>query len=53
METKTEKTVYLDCPAAGAVSPEVLEEMLPYLWEAYGNPRSLHSWGDEAGEVRL
>ena len=30
---------------------EVLEAMLPYLKEAYGNPQSLHLWGDEAREA--
>jgi cysteine desulfurase len=31
--------------------PEVLEAMLPYLRDAYGNPQSLHDWGDEAREA--
>ena len=51
METKTERRVYLDYAATTPVLPEVLEAMLPYLREAYGNPQSLHSWGDEAREA--
>ncbi|MDP6494891.1 MAG: cysteine desulfurase family protein, partial [Dehalococcoidia bacterium] len=27
--------------------PEVVDAMLPYLKDCYGNPSSLHSWGDE------
>ncbi|OIP25747.1 MAG: cysteine desulfurase NifS [Dehalococcoidia bacterium CG2_30_46_9] len=50
MERKTERRVYLDHAATTPVLPEVLETMLPYLREVYGNPQSLHSWGDEARE---
>ena len=31
--------------------PEVLETMLPYFRDTYGNPQSLHDWGDEARET--
>ena len=37
--------VYLDNNATTAVAPEVLEAMLPYLKEAYGNPSSMHDFG--------
>ena len=36
------KTVYLDNNATTAVAPEVVEEMLPYLREYYGNPSSMY-----------
>jgi cysteine desulfurase len=39
------KTIYLDNNATTAISPEVLNEMLPYLKELYGNPSSIHSFG--------
>jgi cysteine sulfinate desulfinase/cysteine desulfurase-like protein len=39
------KTIYLDNNAMTAISPEVLNEMLPYLKEFYGNPSSIHSFG--------
>ncbi|MFC1963083.1 cysteine desulfurase family protein [Chloroflexota bacterium] len=39
--------IYLDNAATTRMLPEVLESMLPYLKEVYGNPSSLHSWGDE------
>jgi cysteine desulfurase len=45
------RKVYLDYAATTPLLPEVLESMLPYLKEAYGNPQSLHGWGDEAREA--
>jgi cysteine desulfurase len=42
------KRVYLDHIAATPLDPRVLEAMLPYLGEKYGNPQSLHSDGQEA-----
>jgi len=40
--------VYMDYTAGMPVDPRVLEAMLPYLSQQYGNPSSLHSWGNEA-----
>ncbi|MEE8470780.1 MAG: aminotransferase class V-fold PLP-dependent enzyme [Dehalococcoidia bacterium] len=45
------KKAYLDNAASTPILPEVLEDMLPYLREAYGNPQALHEWGDEAREA--
>ena len=45
------KKVYLDNVASTSILPEVLEEMLPYIKDAYGNPQSLHEWGDAAREA--
>lgn len=47
-EVRAMKRVYLDNAATTRMLPEVLEAMLPYLKEHYGNPSSLHQWGDEA-----
>ncbi len=48
------KTVYLDNNATTAVAPEVLEAMLPYFSELYGNPSSMHTFGGQVGQkVRL
>ncbi len=45
------RRVYLDNTASTPVLPEVLEAMLPYLKETYGNPQSIHDWGDPAREA--
>jgi len=43
------KTIYVDNNATTRVAPEVLEEMLPYFSELYGNPSSMHRFGGEVG----
>ena len=40
-------TIYFDNNATTPVAPEVLDEMLPYLRELYGNPSSMHSFGGQ------
>ena len=42
------KKIYLDHNATSPVHPEVLEAMLPFYKEAYGNASSIHSFGREA-----
>lgn len=39
---------YLDNNATTAVAPEVLEAMLPFLSDQYGNPSSMYSFGGTA-----
>jgi cysteine desulfurase len=41
--------VYLDNNATTQLEPDVLEAMLPYLRDFYGNPSSMHSFGGQVG----
>lgn len=37
--------IYLDNAATTKLHPKVLEAMLPYLKDDFGNPSSIHSYG--------
>jgi len=39
--------IYFDNAATTALDPEVLEAMMPYLTEKFGNPSSVYSYGRE------
>jgi cysteine desulfurase len=42
--------IYLDNNATTKVAPEVVDAMLPYLSDYYGNPSSMHSFGGDVAE---
>jgi cysteine desulfurase len=44
------RKVYLDYAATTPVDPEVVQAMLPYFTEVFGNPLSAHDWGKEAAK---
>lgn len=44
-----DKVVYMDNNATTEVAPEVIEALLPYLTDYYGNPSSMHSFGGQVG----
>jgi len=45
------RKVYLDNAATTPLLSEVREAMMPYLGDIFGNPSSLHDWGDGAREA--
>ena len=45
------KRIYMDHSATTPVAPEVLQAMLPYFSDKFGNASSLHSFGQEAKEA--
>ncbi|MEI6894296.1 MAG: cysteine desulfurase NifS [Colwellia sp.] len=42
---------YLDNNATTKIDPLVVEAMMPFLTEHYGNPSSIHSFGDAVGKA--
>ncbi len=40
--------IYLDYAATTPLDPRVLEAIMPYLTEKFGNPNSIHAYGREA-----
>jgi len=42
------RRIYLDYAATTPVHPEVVKTMLPYFTDAFGNPSTIYSYGQEA-----
>ncbi|MEB3359908.1 MAG: cysteine desulfurase NifS [Synechococcales bacterium] len=42
---------YFDNNATTQIAPEVVEAMLPYLTQYYGNPSSMHTFGGQVGQA--
>src|ERR671916_605065 len=40
--------IYLDNAATTSLDPEVLQAMMPYLTDKFGNPSSIYSYGRES-----
>jgi cysteine desulfurase len=47
------RVIYMDNNATTQVAPEVIDAMMPYLTQWYGNPSSMHTFGGQvAHEIR-
>jgi cysteine desulfurase len=49
MNCKADDVIYMDNNATTRIAPEVIEAMMPYLTEYYGNPSSMHTFGGQVG----
>ncbi len=49
MMEQQDQVIYLDNNATTRVAPEVLDAMMPYLTDLYGNPSSMHTFGGQVG----
>ena len=45
------KSIYMDHVAATPLLSDAFESMIPYLRDLYGNPSSIHSFGEKAEEA--
>ena len=46
-----DQVIYMDNNATTRIAPEVLEAMMPYLSDYYGNPSSMHTFGGQVGRA--
>ena len=46
-----DRVIYLDHAATTPVSPTVVEAMLPYFTEKFGNPSTIYSLGDQSKQA--
>ena len=49
MNCKADDIIYMDNNATTRIAPEVIEAMMPYLTDYYGNPSSMHTFGGQVG----
>ena len=49
MNYKEDAVIYMDNNATTRIAPEVLDAMMPFLTNYYGNPSSMHNFGGQVG----
>lgn len=49
MNCDADKVIYMDNNATTRIAPEVVDAMMPFLTECYGNPSSMHNFGGQVG----
>ncbi len=49
MDCNEKDVIYMDNNATTKVAPEVVEAMMPFLSNCYGNPSSMHNFGGQIG----
>jgi cysteine desulfurase len=47
----SKQKIYFDYAATTPIDPAVLKKMMPYLEDKYGNPSSIHKFGQETSEA--
>lgn len=50
MKTTPGKEIYMDNNATTRIAPEVVEAMMPFLTDYYGNPSSMYNFGGQVAE---
>jgi len=51
MNCDSDKVIYMDNNATTRVAPEVVDSMMPFLTDCYGNPSSMHTFGGQVGRA--
>ena len=51
MNCGSDKVIYMDNNATTRVAPEVVDAMMPFLTDCYGNPSSMHTFGGMVGRA--
>ncbi|PID72773.1 MAG: cysteine desulfurase NifS [Desulfobulbus propionicus] len=51
MQCSTDNVIYMDNNATTRIAPEVVDAMLPFLTDCYGNPSSMHTFGGNVGQA--
>ncbi len=51
MNCSDDKVIYMDNNATTQIAPEVVDVMMPFLTEYYGNPSSMHTFGGQVGQA--